>query len=73
MRYPHFVQALRDLAPTDAERARLLGVSERSVKYYLSGDMLPHAATVKRIPELDDALTRDIRPQIPAQMVQIPA
>lgn len=72
-KYPHFIQALRDLAPTNKERAAILGCSERSVIMYLQGEALPHVRTVKKVPSLDDALTRDLRPQIPVDMVQIPA
>lgn len=67
--YPHFRDALTELAPTNTERAKLLGVSRRSVEYYLAGKGLPPVEKVKLIDVLDEALTRDIRPkrtQIPA-------
>lgn len=67
--YPHFRAALLRLAPTNRERAELLDVSERAIAYYLSGAMLPPVEKVKRFPDLDEALTRDLRPST----VQIPA
>lgn len=60
-KYPHFTQALRELAPTNKERAALLGVSVRSVIYYLRGEYLPHQTTLKRHPQLDEALARDVQ------------
>lgn len=60
--YPHFLQALRELAATDEQRAQLLGVSRRMVISYKRGDSLPSVDKVKRHAALDDALTRDIRP-----------
>lgn len=59
-KYPAFSQALRDLAPTNRERAALLGVSVRSVIYYIRGDFLPPAEVVKRHPQLDEALAYDL-------------
>lgn len=72
-KYPHFIQALRELAPTNKERAAILGCSKRSVIMYLQGEALPHVTTVKKVPSLDDALTRDLRPQLPGELVQNPA
>jgi hypothetical protein len=60
--YPNFRAALLKLASTNRERATLLGVSERSIANYLSSTTLPSVEKVKRFPELDDALTRDLRP-----------
>jgi predicted transcriptional regulator len=62
-KYPHFREALIKLAPTNRERAELLGVSERSIAYYLSGVSLPPVEKVKRFPDLDEALTHDLRPK----------
>jgi len=70
-KYPHFVQALRNLGVTNDERAARLGVSRSALYYYLRGEMLPPVEKVKRIPELDDALTRDIRGD--QAMVQVPS
>lgn len=72
-KYPNFTQALRDLAPTNKERAAIIGCSERSVIMYLQGEALPHVERLKRIPSLDEALTRDIRPPASCELVQIPA
>lgn len=72
-KYPNFRDALLKLAPTNRERAALLGVSERSVIYYLQGVSLPPVEKVKRFPVLDDALTLDIRPETRAETMQIPA
>lgn len=71
--YPNFKKALIELAPTNEERARLLGCSVRSIAYYLSGEMLPPVEKVKIFITLDEALTIDIRSKIGPQMVQIPA
>lgn len=73
IKYPHFVQALRELAPTNKERAAIIGCSERSVIMYLQCEALPHVERLKRIPALDDALSRDLRPQDPVHLVPIPA
>lgn len=73
IKYPHFVQALRELAPTNKERAAIIGCSERSIIMYLQCEALPHVEKVKRVPSLDEALTRDIRPAVSCEMVQIPA
>jgi predicted transcriptional regulator len=72
-RYPNFAKALTALAPNAKERARLLGVSERSITNYLAGRFLPPVEVVKRFPELDRALDRDIAAQIAAERQQIPA
>lgn len=69
MQYPCFTESLRQLAATNRERAKLLGVCERSIVDYLNGTRLPPVEKVKRFAALDDALTRDIRgpsAQIPA-------
>jgi len=63
-KYPHFVEALRNLAPTNRERAARMSVSVRAVNTYFRGTTLSHVLKVKQIPELDDALTRDIRPAV---------
>lgn len=68
-KYPNFVEALRGLGKNNDERAAKLGVSKSALYYYLRGDTLPPIEKVKRIPELDNALTRDFRPE----EVQIPA
>lgn len=65
-KYPHFSQALRELAPTNKERAARLGVSVRSVIYYMRGDFLPPTKVIKRHPQLDAALARDMAQQAPA-------
>jgi hypothetical protein len=62
--WPNFRNALLDLAPTNRERAEMLGCSERTVAYYLSGLMLPPVEKVKRYPSLDRALTLDVAPHI---------
>jgi transcriptional regulator with XRE-family HTH domain len=67
--YPNFKAALLRLGATNRERAERLGVSERTLAYYLRGVMLPPVEKVKQFPEVDQALTLDIRPD----MVQIPA
>lgn len=72
-RYPNFAQALLALAPNLEERARLLGVSKRSVTNYLAGRFLPPAEKLKRFPALDHALDRDIAAQIAAEQQHIPA
>ena len=72
-KYPHFREALLKLAPTNRERAELLGVSERSIAYYLSGELLPPVEKVKRFPDLDEALTRDLRPKSHHERAQVPA
>lgn len=60
-KYPHVSQAIRELAPTNRERAACLGVSVRTVIYYMRGDYLPPAEIIKRYPQLDEALDRDLR------------
>lgn len=60
-KYPRFTEALRGLAPTNQKRAARLGVSLRSLYYYLSGDALPRTQKLKEFPKLDRALTRDLR------------
>lgn len=72
-KYPHFVEALRGLGKNNDERAARLGVSKSTLYYYLRGDMLPSVEKVKRIPELDEALTRDFHPETHCGNVQIPA
>jgi len=67
-RYPNFDQALRNIAPTPDEIAVKLGVSRRSVFYYLRGDYLPPLTVIKRVPELDDALDRDLSEQRQAEI-----
>lgn len=71
--YPHFRQALLDLAPTNRARANLLECSQRTIAYYLSGVMLPPVEKVKKFPTLDHALTLDLAPQIRTELVQVPA
>lgn len=71
--YPHFTAAVRALARTNAERAAIIGCSERAVILYMQGKALPHVVKVKRIPELDHALTRDIRGETSSEEVHIPA
>lgn len=68
--YPNFRAALLRLGATNRERAERLGVSERTFAYYLSGVMLPPVEKVKQFPDIDQALTVDIRPDI---LVQTPA
>lgn len=68
--YPHFKAALLRLGATNRARAERLGVSERTFAYYLSGVMLPPVEKVKQFPDIDQALTLDIRPR---EMMQIPA
>lgn len=63
MKYPHFIAALRDLAPTGREIAEKLGCSRRMAVYYLAERYLPPVEKVKLYPSLDHALTRDIRPE----------
>jgi hypothetical protein len=60
-KYPHFVEALRNLGKNNDERAARLGVAKSTLYYYLRGDMLPPIEKVKRIPELDEALTLDFQ------------
>lgn len=61
--YPHFLRALEQLAATDAQRADALGVSRGMVLRYRLGRALPSVDIVKKHPTLDDALTRDFRPE----------
>lgn len=72
-KYPNFLLALRALGRTNDEIAARLGCSKSMLYVYLRGDALPPVEKVKRIPELDEALTLDIRPAIQADRVQIPA
>lgn len=73
-KYPHFRAALLQLGPTNEERAARLGVSLRSLYLYLRGDILPPVEKIKQFPELDEALTLDIRPiSKAAEQVQVPA
>lgn len=60
--YPNFTAALDGLAPTKEQIAKRLGCSRRMVYLYLSGQCLPPAEKIKQFPELDNALTKDIRP-----------
>lgn len=62
-KYPRFRDALLELAPTNRQRAALLGVSLRTLAYYLSGTMLPPVELVKQFPTLDHALTLDLPPR----------
>jgi hypothetical protein len=62
-KYPHFVEALRGLGSNNGERAARLGVSKSTLYCYLRGDSLPSIEKVKRIPVLDEALTRDFCPE----------
>ncbi len=73
MKYPRFVQTLRNLGTNNDEIAARLDCSKSMLYYYLRGDVLPPAEKIKRIPELDEALTLDIRAEIQADLVQIPA
>lgn len=61
---PNFRQAVRMAGDTNIERARIFGVSERAIRYYLAGDRLPPVELVKRFPALDVALTVDFCPKI---------
>lgn len=73
-KYPHFVEALRDLGSTNTEIAARLGVSKSALYYYLRCETLPPVEKVKRFPTLDEALTRDIRGESSAcTLVQTPA
>jgi hypothetical protein len=58
-RFLNFRAALRQLGAV-SEIAERLGVSQRSVKYYLAGSKLPKADIVLRFPALTDALRRDV-------------
>lgn len=59
-RYVNFRAALRRLG--SARRiAELLGVSERTAKYYLAGEQLPRADAVVPFPDLVEGLRRDIQ------------
>lgn len=60
MKYPHFCRALRALAPTHEKRAERLGVSVRSIIYYLQGESIPHLRIIEPIPELRRALGLDL-------------
>lgn len=72
-KYPNFLAALRALGRTNDEIATRLGCSKSMLYVYLRGEALPPVEKVKRIPELDDALTRDIRSDFQAGIAQIPA
>lgn len=59
-KYPQFAQALRELAPTRADIAKKLAVSERSVYYYLAGRTIPHTRKLLPFPDLIEALSQDL-------------
>lgn len=60
MKYPQFAATLRALAPTLKGIADRIGRSERQVAYYLAGNAMPSADIIVRVPELHEALRRDL-------------
>lgn len=72
-KYPHFTRALRALGTTDLECAERLGVSRSTFYNYLRGSSLPPVEKVKKLPELDHALTLDIRGENSCGCAHIPA
>jgi RecA-family ATPase len=46
--------------------AQHMGVSERTAKYYLAGELLPRADTIVRFPDLAEELRRDVMPELQA-------
>lgn len=60
MKYPQFATTLRGLAPTLRGIADRIGRSERQVAYYLAGNAMPPADITVRVPELYEALRRDL-------------
>jgi hypothetical protein len=60
MKYPQFAAALRQLAPTVPKIAERIGRSERQTNYYLTGNAMPPADITARVPELHQALCRDL-------------
>ncbi len=72
-KYPRYLEALRNLGTNNDEIAKRLGCSRSMLYYYLRGEVLPPVEKVKRIPELDDALTIDIRGENQVEIVQFSA
>ena len=64
-RYTNFRAALRKIGNARAI-ARHMGVSERTAKYYLAGELLPRADTIVRFPDLAEELRRDVMPELQA-------
>lgn len=62
---PNYHAALMALGATNEERARRLGVSDRSIVSYLNGSAFPAAHILKLVPELDAAYTADFRSILP--------
>jgi transcriptional regulator with XRE-family HTH domain len=73
MKYPRYLVALRGLGRNNDEIAARLGCSKSMLYYYLRGDILPPVEKIKRIPELDEALTLDFQAINQGDLVQIPA
>jgi len=59
MKYPQFAAALRALAPSGREIAQRIERSERQATYYMTGNAMPSADILARLPELYVALRRD--------------
>lgn len=72
--YPTFTAALLKLGDTRDEIARKLGISRRTLFYYLDGTMLPKMEKISQYPELIEALVVDSRAlQDSPDIVQFPA
>jgi len=60
MKYPRFVAALRTLAPSTRAIADCIDRSERQATYYMTGNAMPSADILARLPDLYIALRRDL-------------
>lgn len=59
-------EAIRNLAPTHAQRAKKLGVSVRMVIWYLDGTHTPSLKVLRRVPELLSCLQEQEKDHQPA-------